>query len=168
MIILGIDPGTAITGFGALKYAGSYCRALGYGCIKTEAGESAAERLRQIHAGVCELIDAYSPEAVSIEQLFFNKNVGSALAVGQARGVAMLAAAQHDIPIYEYTPTAVKLGVTGEGRAPKSQVAFMVKALLGLDEIPRPDDVSDALAVAICHAHTGLTTARWQKAGESV
>jgi len=157
MIILGIDPGTAITGFGAIRYAGSRCRALGFGSIRTEAKTPEQDRLQVIYNRVHELIQAYEPEAISIERLFFNRNVTTALAVGQARGVMMLAAAEHNLPVVEYTPSAVKAAVTGEGRAPKEQVGYMVRALLALDEVPRPDDVSDALAVAICHALRGNT-----------
>lgn len=164
MIILGIDPGTALTGFGAVSYTGSRLRALGYGCIRTDASDSDADRLHHIYSAVSDLFEAYSPDALSIEKLFFNRNVQSAMSVGQARGVAILASAQHGVPVFEYTPTAVKLGVTGEGRATKSQVQYMIKALLNLDEVPRPDDVADALAVAICHALTGSTTLRWQSA----
>lgn len=164
MVILGIDPGTALTGFGAVRYSGSRCRALGYGCIRTDAKDPDPHRLLHIYNSVSELVHAYQPRALSIEKLFFNKNVQSALAVGQARGVAILAAAEQGVPVYEYTPTAVKLGVTGEGRATKAQVQYMIKALLGLDDIPKPDDVADALAVAICHALTGSTQLRWQSA----
>lgn len=157
MVILGIDPGTAITGFGAVSYAGSSCRALGFGSIRTEAKTPEQDRLQVIYHRIQELITAYKPEAVSVERLFFNKNVSTALVVGQARGVVLLAAAQHDIPVFEYTPSAVKAAVTGQGRAPKQQVGYMVRALLALDEVPRPDDVADALAVAICHALRGNT-----------
>lgn len=166
MIILGIDPGTALTGFGAVAYERAQHRVLGFGCIRTPAHDPESERLLHIHERVAELLDTYKPHAVSIEKLFFNKNVQSALSVGQARGVAMLAAAQRGIPVYEYTPTAVKLGVTGQGRAPKSQVGYMVKTLLNLDSVPRPDDVADALALAICHAHIGATQQRWQQVAE--
>lgn len=152
MIILGIDPGTAITGFGVVAYTGSRCRALGFGCIRTQPDHSDAERLLVIHRRIEEIIEAYQPAAMAVERIYFNKNVGSALAVGQARGVALLAAALHGLPVVEYTPSAVKAAVTGQGRAEKQQVGYMVKALLGLDAVPSPDDVADAFAVAICHA----------------
>lgn len=164
MVILGIDPGTAITGYGAVRYAGSRCRALGFGSIRTAAKTPEQDRLQVIYQRTQELISAYEPEAVCIERLFFNKNVRTALAVGQARGVVMLAAAQHGIPVFEYTPAAVKAAVTGQGRAPKEQVGYMVRALLALDEVPRPDDVADALAVAICHALRGKTEQALQAA----
>lgn len=164
MVILGIDPGTAITGFGAVRYVGSRCRALGYGSIRTDSGASDADRLLEIHRAVSDLFAAYAPDALAIEKVFFTRNVQSALAVGQARGVVILAAAQHGVPVFEYTPTAVKLGVTGEGRATKAQVQYMIKALLALDDVPRPDDVADALAVAVCHAFCGSTVRRWHSA----
>jgi len=166
MVILGVDPGIAITGYGIVRYVGSSFRPLGFGCIRTEAKEHEADRLRTIHERLHELVEAYSPQAVAVEKLFFNRNVQSALSVGQARGVALLAAAHHRVPVYEYTPSAVKMGVTGQGRAPKSQVAYMVKVLLALDEAPTPDDVSDALAVALCHAFHGQTQQRQQQAME--
>lgn len=166
MVILGIDPGTAITGYGAVEYARSRCRALGYGSIRTEASQSTPERLLQIYNNINDLIELYKPEALSVERLFYGRNVQSAMAVGQARGVIILCAAQHGVPVYEYTPTAVKLGVTGEGRATKEQVQYMIRALLNLDEVPRPDDVADALALAICHALVGSTTQAWQNARE--
>lgn len=166
MVILGIDPGTAITGYGAVEYARSRCRALGYGSIRTEASQPAPERLLHIYNHVNDLIQLYNPEALSIERLFYGRNVQSAMAVGQARGVVILCAAQHGVPVYEYTPTAVKMGVTGQGRAAKEQVQYMIKALLDLDEVPRPDDVADALALAICHALVGSTTKAWHSAQE--
>lgn len=152
MIILGIDPGTAITGFGVVERTGSSCRALGFGCIRTESGTPESERLVTIHRRIEEIVHAHSPQALAIERLYFNKNVGSALAVGQARGVAILAAAMHGIPVVEYTPSAVKAAVTGQGRATKEQVGYMIRAILALREVPSPDDVADALAVALCHA----------------
>ena len=166
MVILGIDPGTAITGYGAVEYVRSRCRALGYGSIRTEATQPTPERLLHIYNSVCGLIDLYRPEALSVERLFYGRNVQSAMAVGQARGVVIVCASQHGVPVYEYTPTAVKLGVTGEGRATKEQVQYMIKALLDLDEAPRPDDVADALGLAICHALVGSTAKAWQSARE--
>lgn len=165
MVILGIDPGTATTGFGAVRFSGTRCRALGFGSIDTDSGTPPAERLLAIHKRMHELLEAYQPDALAIERLFFNKNVSTALAVGQARGVAMLAAAEHSIPVHEYTPSAVKVAVTGGGNATKQQVGYMVKVVLALEAVPRPDDVADALAVAICHGHTGQTKARWDALG---
>ena len=129
---------------------------LGYGAIRTAANLGMDQRLMMIHNGVQRLIDQYSPQCLAIEELFFNRNVTTALTVGQSRGVVILAAAHRGLPVAEYTPLQVKQSVTGVGRAPKEQVGFMVRLLLGLKEVPRPDDVTDALAVGICHAHNGL------------
>ncbi|NLY88834.1 MAG: crossover junction endodeoxyribonuclease RuvC [Firmicutes bacterium] len=154
MRIMGIDPGTASTGFGLLEQEGSRLRLLEYGVIRTEPGIPDAERLLQIHRGVGALLKNYRPEVIAVEELFFNKNSRTVLAVGQARGVVMLAAAQAELQVEEYTPLQVKMAVVGYGRAEKRQVQEMVKALLGLSRLPRPDDAADALAVAICHAHS--------------
>ncbi|MGE5508127.1 MAG: crossover junction endodeoxyribonuclease RuvC [Chitinophagales bacterium] len=151
MLVLGVDPGTAITGFGVLRQEGSRLAVVDYGAIRTEAGLAAAERLRQIHADMIELLTLHRPDCLAIEKLFFNRNTTTALAVGQARGVVLLAAAQHGVPIREYTPQEVKQAVTGQGRAGKAQVGYMIAALLGLAAVPQPDDVSDALAIALCH-----------------
>lgn len=158
MIILGIDPGTAITGYGVVDYRGNHFSVLTYGCIRTEANTPLALRLKLIYQGLTELILKYRPEHLAVEELFFNKNVRTALAVGHARGITLLAGANAAIPIYEYTPLQVKQAVVGYGRAEKQQIQYMVKMLLGLADIPKPDDVADALAIAICHAHasTGL------------
>ncbi len=151
---MGIDPGTASTGFGLLEQEGSRLRLLEYGVIRTEPGIPDAERLLQIHRGVGALLKNYRAEVIAVEELFFNKNSRTVLAVGQARGVVMLAAAQAELQVEEYTPLQVKMAVVGYGRAEKRQVQEMVKALLGLSRLPRPDDAADALAVAICHAHS--------------
>lgn len=157
MIILGIDPGTAISGYGVIQTDRSgRLKVLGYGAIRTAANLGMDQRLLQIYDGIQRLIDEYSPQCLAIEELFFNRNVTTALTVGQARGVVILAAAHRGLPIAEYTPLQVKQSVTGVGRAPKEQVGYMVRLLLGLAEVPRPDDVADALAVGICHAHNGL------------
>ncbi|HHT36594.1 MAG: crossover junction endodeoxyribonuclease RuvC [Candidatus Wallacebacter cryptica] len=157
MIILGIDPGTAITGYGVIQTdRRRSLKVLGYGAIRTSPQISMDRRLVQIYESVQSLIEEYGPDCLAIEELFFNRNVSTALTVGQARGVIILAAANRGLPVAEYTPLQVKQSVTGVGRAPKEQVGFMVRLLLGLDEIPRPDDVADALAVGICHAHNGL------------
>lgn len=158
MIVLGIDPGTAATGYGIIERNGSKLRVIDYGCLETLSTQKLPERLLEIHRAVCELIETHHPAHVGVERLFFNRNVQTAFAVGQARGVVLLAAAQHGLPVSEYGPHEVKLAVTGYGRAAKDQVQRMVQAILGLSVLPRPDDAADALAVAICAAH-GLPSA---------
>jgi crossover junction endodeoxyribonuclease RuvC len=151
MIVLGIDPGTASTGFGVVGDAGARLCAVDHGVIETKANGRLEHRLTAIHSRVIELIDAHAPDAVAIEQLFFGANVKTAFAVGQARGVVLLAAGQRGLPPRSYTPQAVKAAVCGHGAAGKDQVARMVAQLLGLSEPPAPDHAADALAVAICH-----------------
>ena len=153
VIVLGIDPGTAHTGYGVVHARGRTLAALDGGVLHTDAQETLEQRLVSIHRHLCELIEAHEPEAVAVEDLFFGQNARSAFAVGQARGVMMLAAGQAGIPCYSYTPQAVKQAVCGSGRAEKAQVQRMVGALLQLPEPPRPDHAADALAVAICHAN---------------
>jgi crossover junction endodeoxyribonuclease RuvC len=153
LIVLGIDPGTAATGYGVVERNGASLRALDYGCLETLSTTAMPLRLLEIHRAVTELILTHRPEHVGVERLFFNKNVMTAFAVGQARGVVLLAAAEHGIPVYEYGPHEVKMAVTGYGRAAKDQVQRMVQMVLGMPELPRPDDAADALAVAICLAH---------------
>jgi crossover junction endodeoxyribonuclease RuvC len=150
MIVIGIDPGTASTGYGVVQSAGSRLRALADGVIRTPAGVPLERRLADIHARVAELIDAHGPDAIAIEELYFGANVRTAFAVGQARGVVLLAAGQRGVPSRAYTPQQVKDAVCGSGRAEKDQVARMVARLLGLPEPPSPDHAADALAVAIC------------------
>ncbi len=154
MRILGIDPGLAIVGFGFIDKVGSKLVPVQYGCIQTEAHTEPAVRLRDIYQSTVQLIDKYKPEAVAIEKLFFNRNVTTALSVAQARGVLILAAVQKDLEVAEYTPLQVKQAIVGYGRAEKKQVQEMVKMFLHLSAAPKPDDVADALAVAICHAHS--------------
>lgn len=154
MRILGIDPGIAIVGFGFIDRHGNRLRPVQYGCIRTEAHTDPSVRLQQIYDSFHQLIDKYKPDAVALEKLFFNRNVTTALTVGQARGVLMLAAVQKGLPIEEYTPLQVKQAIVGYGKAEKRQVQEMVRMLLQLQEIPKPDDVADALAVAICHVHS--------------
>lgn len=154
MRILGIDPGTAITGFGIIEKMGNSFKAIEYGCIRTPANMELSERLVIIHREVAELIRQFAPQEVAIEELFFNNNARTALSVGHARGVIMLAAAEARLPIGEYTPLQVKQAVVGYGRAEKKQVQIMIKTLLNLSAIPKPDDVADALAIAICHGHS--------------
>ena len=153
MIILGIDPGIAITGYGVIKTQGNSFKILEYGVIRSSKQMETARRLQEIYQGVGKIIDLYKPETMAIEELFFNKNAKTALIVGQARGVAMLATYQRGVSVYEYTPLQVKQAVVGYGRAEKQQVQFMVKSILNLQEIPRPDDAADALAIAICHGN---------------
>ena len=154
MIVVGIDPGTANTGYGVVARQGGRMVALDGGVVQTSPGADPAARLATIHARVGELLDEHQPEAVAVEELYFGANVRSALAVGQARGVVMLAAGQRGIPCWSYTPQQIKGAVCGSGRAAKDQVQRMVQTLLSLDELPRPDHAADALAVAICHANS--------------
>ena len=160
MRVLGIDPGIAIMGFGFIDKAGHRLTPVQFGSIQTEAGVAQEMRLRQIYESVCTLLDNYKPDSVAVEKLFFNKNVTNAFSVGQARGVALLAAAQRGLPVSEYTPMQVKQAVVGYGAAEKKQVQEMVKMFLKLSAVPKPDDVADALAVAICHAHSAVLTDR--------
>jgi crossover junction endodeoxyribonuclease RuvC len=160
LLILGIDPGTAITGYGLIRAERNRLAPIDYGTLRTRAGEDTAVRLSVLYSQLSALIKTTAPDVVAVEQLFFNTNVTTALAVGQARGVILLAVAQAGIQLAEYTPLQVKQTITGNGRASKQQVGFMIKALLNLENVPRPDDVSDALAIAVCHAHLGVTMAR--------
>ena len=152
--ILGIDPGIAIVGFGFVDAVANKLSAVQYGCIRTDKDTPQAKRLLQVYDTVKQLIHKYNPQAVAIEKLFFHRNVTTAMPVSQARGVIILCAAQNCLPIAEYTPIQVKQATVGYGKAEKSQVQHMVKLLLHLHEIPKPDDVADALAVAVCHAHS--------------
>jgi len=154
MIILGIDPGYAIVGYGVIYYQSGRFRVLEYGAITTPAGMPLPKRLHRIYEGMEELIRKYKPDALSIEQLFFNTNSTTAIGVAEARGCILLSADMNNIPIFEYTPLQVKQAVTGYGRAEKKQIMQMTTTLLGLTEIPKPDDAADALAVAVCHAHS--------------
>lgn len=154
MIIMGVDPGTAITGYGVIEYVGNKFNLLEYGVVRSSKEIAVAERLQIVFNGINQIIDKYQPEHFVIEELFFNKNTKTALAVGQARGVIILAACLKGLPVYEYTPLQVKQAVVGYGRAEKQQVQFMVKAIMNLQEIPKPDDAADALAIGICHANS--------------
>jgi crossover junction endodeoxyribonuclease RuvC len=153
LIVLGVDPGTAATGYGIVERTGSRLRLVDYGCVETLAAQPLPERLLYIHQAVTELIETHQPGLVGVERLFFNRNVQTAFAVGQARGAVLLAAAQAGVPVFEYGPHEVKIAVTGYGRAGKEQVQRMVQVVLGMATLPRPDDAADALAVAICLAH---------------
>ena len=160
MIILGIDPGTAMLGFGIVERTGPRLRAVDYGVITTPATLSLPERLESIYLALTDLIELHAPALVGVERLFFTKNVQTAFAVGQARGVVLLAAAQHDLEIREATPNEVKVATAGHGSAAKEQVQRMVQAILGLPEIPTPDDAADALAIAICVANRERSVSR--------
>lgn len=153
MIVLGVDPGTAMTGYGVVALEGNRLRAVDYGCFETVPDRPLPERLLLIHEAIEDLLQTHKPGWVGVERLYFGRNVLTAFAVGQARGVVLLAAAQSGVPVLEYGPHEVKIAVTGYGRAPKDQVQRMVQVVLGLDRLPRPDDAADALAVAICLAH---------------
>jgi len=152
--ILGIDPGIAIVGFGFIDKIGSKLTPVQYGSIQTEAHTDPAVRLKDVYEATTQLIEKYKPDALAIEKLFFNRNVTTAFTVAQARGVIILAGVQAGLPVAEYTPLQVKQAVVGYGKAEKHQVQEMVKIFLKLAKVPKPDDVADALAVAICHAHS--------------
>jgi crossover junction endodeoxyribonuclease RuvC len=160
MIILGIDPGYAIVGWGVIEYSGSRFRTLGYGSIQTPAGMPIIDRLEMIYKGMRELIEKYHPDQMAIEELFFTNNQKTGIVVAEARGIILLAAHLSGIEIGEYTPLQVKQAVVGYGRAEKKQVITMVTGLLGLKEPPKPDDTADALAIAICHCHASGTALR--------
>lgn len=153
IVVLGIDPGTASTGWGVIENQGNKLRSLGHGCIVTSARTETPQRLRQIHDEILGLVDRFHPAVVALEELFVNVNVKTALAVGHARGAIILAAGERELPCFDYTPLAVKQAVTGYGRANKLQVQEMTKVLLSLPRIVQPDHASDALAVAITHVH---------------
>ena len=154
MIILGIDPGLATMGYGVIEVAGNSRRAIQYGVLSTRANEPTPLRLRAIFQGVNELLDIYRPDEVAFEELFFVQNVTTGMAVSAARGAALVAVATRTENLYEYTPMQIKQAVTGYGHADKQQVQRMVKALLNMDEIAKPDDAADALAVALTHANS--------------
>lgn len=153
MRILGIDPGYAIMGYGILDYRGNKFTPVAYGSILTEAHTPNEERLMKLYDELTGIIAEYQPDEASIEELFYNTNATTAIMVGEARGMALLACAKAGIKINEYTPLQIKSSLTGYGRADKKQVQTMVKMILGLAEVPKPDDTADALAAAICHAH---------------
>lgn len=150
MIALGFDPGTARLGYGVIT-SDPDPRAIDFGIIATDAERPMAQRLVEIHEAVTELIEMFRPDAVAVERLFFAQNVTTAMTVGQARGVILLAAAQRGLPVAEYAPSEVKQAVVGYGKADKRQIQEMVRIMLGLETVPRPDDAADALAIAICH-----------------
>lgn len=153
MIILGIDPGYAIVGWGVIEYTSNRFSVVDYGAVTTEAGTPFNDRLKAVYDGVSSIMKRCSPDALSIEKLFYNTNAKTVIDVAQARGVINLAAVQNSVPIFEYTPLQVKQSVVGYGRAEKKQVQEMTRVILKLEKIPKPDDTADALAMAICHAH---------------
>ena len=154
MIVLGIDPGYALMGWGVVESRGSAMRLLDYGVVETKAGTPVQDRLRTLQQGIRRLVQQYHPDDVAFEELFFSKNVTTGIAVAQARGAALAAVAARTDNVYEYTPMQIKQAITGYGGADKGQMQRMVKALLGMQEIARPDDAADALAVALTHANS--------------
>ncbi|HOQ50655.1 MAG TPA: crossover junction endodeoxyribonuclease RuvC [Candidatus Atribacteria bacterium] len=152
--ILGVDPGTAITGFGVIESSarGNSLKVVDYGFIATDKGLPASTRLKFIFEDLKKVIEKFAPQEIAVEELFFNKNSKTAIAVGEARGIVLLCAALYQVPVYEYTPLEVKQSIVGYGRATKNQVIYMVRQILNIEEEINPDDVADALAVAICHA----------------
>lgn len=154
MVILGIDPGYATVGYGVLEYNKGRFRVMDYGAVTTPAGVDFPSRLQMIFEGISELCDRFKPDCMSVEELFFNTNITTGIQVGHARGVILLAAKMKGVESFEYTPLQVKQSVVGYGRAEKHQVMEMTRQLLHLERIPRPDDAADALALAICHAHS--------------
>ena len=157
MIILGIDPGLAIVGWGVIEYSGSRFKVLGYGSVETPAHTPTEERLLRINEGIAELINTYHPDVMAVEELFFNTNITTGIRVAEARGVIIMRAHSLGVKLAEYTPLQVKQAVVGYGRAEKKQVISMVTRLLNLDAPPKPDDTADALAIAVCHAHCGAS-----------
>ena len=155
MRILGIDPGYALMGWGVIDTEGQRMRLVNYGCVETKAGQPMQHRLRTLQLGVQTLVNTYRPDDVAFEELFFARNVTTALMVGAARGAAIIAAAEYTENLYEYTPMQIKQAVTGYGKADKKQIQQMVKLLLHMDAVPTPDDAADAIAAAITHAQTG-------------
>ncbi|MBQ9016051.1 MAG: crossover junction endodeoxyribonuclease RuvC [Firmicutes bacterium] len=165
MRILGIDPGYAILGYGIIEKTGNHFQAVHYGAVTTDKDMLMPERLEHLYDELREIIDEYRPEVASIEQLYFNNNAKTAIQVGQARGVAILACVKGGIEIAEYTPLQIKQALVGYGRADKKQVQFMVKTMLNLATVPKPDDTADALAAAICHGHSADTRNRMKQLG---
>ncbi|MEG0370871.1 MAG: crossover junction endodeoxyribonuclease RuvC [Clostridium sp.] len=154
MRIIGIDPGYAIVGYGVVEYENNKFKVIDYGAVTTTPKNTMPERLKQVFDALTHIFEKYGPDAIAFEELFFNSNIKTAIAVGQARGVSILAAQRLSVDVFEYTPLQVKQAVVGYGRAEKKQVQQMVKVLLNLKDVPKPDDTADALAVAICHGHS--------------
>lgn len=154
MRILGIDPGYGITGYSIIDYIGNKFKLIDSGAIKTDSKMSFPLRLSEIYTDLNKIIDEYEPDAISVEELFFNNNAKTAINVAQARGVILVVGCQREIPTFEYTPLQVKQAVVGYGRADKIQVQKMVKAILNVEKLPKLDDTTDSMAIAICHAHS--------------
>jgi len=154
MIILGIDPGTARVGWAVLRSEHIEKRTTVFGCLETDKKDSPEKRLRSVYEGILSLIDTHHPDCAAIEELFFSTNAKTAIAVGQARGVILLACAMRTLPVSSYTPLTVKQTICGYGKAEKSQIQNMVKQILKLDQVPKPDDAADALAIALTHAYS--------------
>jgi len=159
--VLGIDPGYALMGWGVVEAEGSRMKLINHGCIETKAGVPMQHRLRALQLGVRDLLSIYRPDDVAFEELFFARNVTTALMVGAARGAAIIAAAEYTENLYEYTPMQIKQAITGYGKADKKQIQQMVKLLLKLDEIPKPDDAADAIACAITHCQAGVAKSQF-------
>ena len=155
MVILGLDPGTATTGYGVIRVLGNRFQMLEYGIISTPAKNPMEKRLEMIYDNLQELLQKWQPDQAAVEELFFNQNITKSITVGQARGVLLLCCAQNNVLLAEYTPLQVKQALVGYGRADKKQMQAMVKAILNLETVPKPDDTADALAAAICHGHAG-------------
>jgi crossover junction endodeoxyribonuclease RuvC len=166
MIALGIDPGTAICGYGVVEEKNSHLEPLFYGAVITTKDMAPEMRLKKIYEDLTDIIKHFHPDVMSVEKLFFNRNVTTAIPVGQARGIVLLTAAMQNLPILEFTPMQIKMSVVGYGKADKKQVTFMVQRLLNIKEAIKPDDVSDALAMAICGLHVA-TSPRWQQLQKS-
>jgi crossover junction endodeoxyribonuclease RuvC len=155
MLVIGIDPGTASTGYGLIRQlSNGQLDLVDYGLISTAAGQPLPARLLNLYSSLMDVLKDHEPDSAAVEKLFFQRNVSTALMVGQARGVAMLSLAMANVSVDEYTPSEIKLAVSGYGNAGKQQMQAMVKALLAMDHLPKPDDAADALAVAICHCHS--------------
>jgi len=165
VIILGIDPGLAHTGWGFVEADGTRYRCLSYGCIRTRPAEDTALRCKAVRDGLAELIARFGPAEAALETIFFNRNVSTAMSTGQARGAALVAVADAGLEVGEYGPSEIKLAVVGTGTADKAQVTYMVRTILGLDHDPTPDHAADALAAAICHANLRVARARERTAG---
>ena len=154
MIILGLDPGLATTGYGIIDVEGNKFSLIKYGTIITSPKDTLSQRIKQIYQECTSLLSIHNPSIVAIESLFFSRNTKTALIVAQARGILLLCAENYNKPIYEYPPPQIKLGICGYGKATKQQIQYMTKQLLNLTQIPKPDDAADALGIAICHAHS--------------
>jgi crossover junction endodeoxyribonuclease RuvC len=165
VLVLGVDPGTAITGYGLVREEEGELKLVDYGVITTPAGQPLPERLQTIYSGLADVAGKHQPQQAAVEELFFSRNVRTALSVGHARGVALLALVDAGLAIYEYKPLEIKQAITGYGGADKQQVQEMVRLLLNLDHVPQPDDAADAVAVAVCHIHSARMTALIEDAG---